>query len=126
MRTLDAAIETLAARGDAVAFRFRTEFRSFPMTGGAAARRALRIAAVLRGMGVGRGDRVVLRGPNGPDWGLCLLAVLRLGAVAVPLDARASLEFTAVIAGKTGARAAVLSRQGAPGPAGHSEGAHTA
>ena len=117
MRTLDQALDALEARGDAVAFRRRTEFRSFPLSGGEARRRALRIAAVLRGMGVGRGDRVVLRGPNGPDWGLSLLAILRLGAVAVPLDARASLDFTARIAGRTGARAAVLSRIGAPGPA---------
>ncbi len=117
MRTLDEAVERLAARGEAVAFRRRTEFRSFPVTGREAAARALRIAAVLREAGVGRGDRVVIRGPNGPDWGLSLLAVLRLGAVAVPLDARASLDFTARVASKTGARAAVLSRAGAPGPA---------
>jgi long-chain acyl-CoA synthetase len=42
---------------------------------------------------------------------------MRLGAVAVPLDARASLDFTARIAATTGAKAAVLSRMGAPGPA---------
>lgn len=118
MRTLDEAIDLLAARGDAPAFRRRTEFRSLPLSGGEAARRALRTAAVLRGMGVGRGDRVLLRGPNGPDWGLSLLAVLRLGAVAVPLDARASADFTARVAERTRARAAVLSREGAPGPAG--------
>jgi long-chain acyl-CoA synthetase len=117
MRTLDEALDLLAARGDAVSFRMRTEFRSFPISGREAAARALRIAAVLRGMGVGRGDRVVIRGPNGPDWGLALLAVFRLGAVAVPLDARASLEFTSRIAAATKARAAVLSRRGPPGPA---------
>jgi long-chain acyl-CoA synthetase len=118
MRTLDGAIDLLAARGDAVAFRRRTDFRSFPVTGREAAARALRIAAALRRAGVGRGDRVVVRAPNGPDWGLSLLAILRLGAVAVPLDARASLEFTARIAGKTAAKAAVVSLHGAPAPAG--------
>ncbi len=117
MQTLDRAVDALAARGDGVAFRRRTEFRSFPVTGREAARRAIRAAAVLRRMGVGRGDRVVIRGPNGPDWGIALLGILRLGAVAVPLDARASLDFTRRIAETTKARAAVLSRFGAPGPA---------
>jgi long-chain acyl-CoA synthetase len=118
VRTLDQALDLLASRGDAVAFRRRTEFRSFPLTGRQAAARALRIAAVLKRTGVGPGDRVVVRGPNGPDWGLSLLAILRLGAVAVPLDARASLDFTRRIAETTGAKAAVLSRLGAPGPSG--------
>jgi len=118
MRTLDEALDALAARGDAVAFRRRTEFRSFPLNGRDAHDRALRIAAVLRSMGVARGDRVILRGPNGPDWGLSLLAILRLGAVAVPLDARASLDFTRRVAERTRARAAVLSRFGPPAPGG--------
>jgi long-chain acyl-CoA synthetase len=117
MRTLDEAVDLLAARGDATAFRLRTEFRSLPMSGGEAARRALRMAAVLGTMGVGRGDRVLLRAPNGPDWGLALLAVLRLGAVAVPLDAKASLAFTRTVGEKVRAKAAILSRRGAPGPA---------
>jgi long-chain acyl-CoA synthetase len=118
MRTLDEALDALAARGDAVAFRRRTEFRSFPVTGREAHGRALRLAALLRGTGVGRGDRVVLRGPNGPDWGIALLAVLRLGAVAVPLDARASLDFLRRVVERTRAKAAVLSRFGSPAPDG--------
>ncbi len=118
MRTLDDALEALRSRGDTTAFRRRTEFRSFALSGRDAAHRATRLAAVFAGMGVRRGDRVVIRAPNGPDWGLALLGILRLGAVAVPLDARASLDFTRRIAERTGARAAVLSRFGAPGPAG--------
>ncbi len=37
-----------------------------------------------RGLGVG--DRVVLCGENGPEWGLTYLAAMRAGLTAVPLD----------------------------------------
>ncbi len=43
-----------------------------------------RWAAVLRDAGVRKGDRVVVVLPKVPDWLLCMVAALRIGAVAVP------------------------------------------
>src|SRR3989442_12134675 len=54
---------------------------------------ALRIASLLRARGVQRGDRVVLWGPNRPEWGLAYFGTLLLGAVVVPFDIRATEAF---------------------------------
>ena len=45
----------------------------------------LALAARLREFGVEQGDRVALLGENSHHWGIAYLAVVRLGAVAVPI-----------------------------------------
>lgn len=47
----------------------------------------------LSGHGVGPGDRVLLWGPNSSSWIACFWAILLRGAVAVPMDAAASIDF---------------------------------
>jgi long-chain acyl-CoA synthetase len=47
--------------------------------------RILAIAALLRRMGVKQGDRVALLGENSHHWGTVYLAVVRLGAITVPI-----------------------------------------
>ncbi|NUP07405.1 MAG: AMP-binding protein [Polyangiaceae bacterium] len=44
------------------------------------------VAQRLRDAGVVPGDRVVLSGRNQPGWGIAYFGILRLGAVAVPVD----------------------------------------
>ncbi|CAH0173080.1 AMP-binding protein [Roseomonas sp. CECT 9278] len=44
-----------------------------------------RVAQVLRAQGIGRGDRVAILLPQGPEAVIALLAAWRLGAIAVPL-----------------------------------------
>ena len=44
------------------------------------------LAARLGGDGVAKGDRVALLAPNGIDWAVIAYAVLRVGAVLVPLS----------------------------------------
>lgn len=46
-------------------------------------REVRRLASVLAARGVGKGDRVLLRLPNTPDFIVCWLAILHLGAIAV-------------------------------------------
>lgn len=50
--------------------------------------RAARVAGGLRNAGVGRGDRVAIRLPNGSDWVLAFFGTLLAGAVAVPVNTR--------------------------------------
>jgi long-chain acyl-CoA synthetase len=50
-------------------------------------------SAVLDEEGIRAGDRVVLWGANSAQWVAAFWGVLRCGAVAVPMDARASLDF---------------------------------
>lgn len=54
-------------------------------------RRARRIAGLLEARGVARGDHVALLLRRSPDQIAAILAVLRMGAVYVPLDPRAPL-----------------------------------
>ncbi len=49
--------------------------------------RAGRLANALRAHGVGRGDRVALYLPNVPSFAVCYLAVLKIGAIAVSINA---------------------------------------
>src|SRR6185369_2349974 len=50
--------------------------------------RASRVAGGLRALGIGRGDRVGIRLPNGNDWALAFFGIQMLGAVAVPVNTR--------------------------------------
>jgi long-chain acyl-CoA synthetase len=54
---------------------------------------ALYWSQALASAGIGPGDRVLLWGPNSAQWIACFWAILRRGAVAVPMDAAASPEF---------------------------------
>jgi len=51
-------------------------------------RRTNQIAAVLRARGVGVGDRVVLLLHNGIPWPMACIAVMKLGALVVPVSTR--------------------------------------
>ncbi|HEX3764637.1 MAG TPA: AMP-binding protein [Kofleriaceae bacterium] len=68
-------------------------------------------AAVLRQLGVGPGDRVVLMSENRPEWGIAYFAILLTGATAVPLDRELSLPEVVNLARVSRARAMVLSRK---------------
>ena len=50
--------------------------------------RAARVAGGLRAAGVGRGDRVAIRLPNGNDWAFAFWGIQLAGAVAVPVNTR--------------------------------------
>jgi long-chain acyl-CoA synthetase len=78
---------------------------------------ALQGAGVLRQRGVvgaaagAPGDRVMVMSENRPEWGIAYFAILKAGAVAVPLDKELSPAEVANLARASGARAAVLSRK---------------
>src|SRR2546427_6832146 len=60
--------------------------------------RTTRVAGLLRGLGVGRSDKVLLMFPN--DWRFpeCLFGPLRLGAVSVPANVKLGVEALTYIA----------------------------
>ncbi len=49
-------------------------------------RQATELAAGLLALGAGKGSRIAIWMPNGPEWVIALLAVTRIGAIAVPLS----------------------------------------
>ena len=69
-----------------------------------------RVASYLQQMGVGKGDRVLLWGPNMPQWVLAFFGALRAGAIAVPLDVRSAPDFVTRILEHTEPRVAFTSR----------------
>lgn len=65
-----------------------------------------RAAATLVERGLQQGDRVLLWGPNQPEWGGLFFALLRQGAIVVPLDVRTAEDFVHRVAERT--RASLL------------------
>jgi long-chain acyl-CoA synthetase len=47
--------------------------------------RAVSISELLIERGVAKGDRIAILGENSPNWGICFFAIMRTGAVAVPI-----------------------------------------
>lgn len=74
--------ETLARHADRT-FAVLDEDR---ITYGEADVRSARLALALAESGAGKGTRVGLLFPNGPEWLVAWLATLRIGAVAVPVN----------------------------------------
>ncbi|HEV8114867.1 MAG TPA: AMP-binding protein [Acidimicrobiales bacterium] len=71
--------------------------------------RSRAVAAWLAGAGVGKGDPVALLGEAGGDWVAGLLGILRRGAVAVLLDAKATAEELGPLAERSELTAAIVS-----------------
>jgi len=51
-----------------------------------------RLAKYLRDKGISKGDRIAIIGDNSPEWAISFFAISWIGAVAVPLDARAQVD----------------------------------
>src|SRR5579875_864327 len=62
-------------------------------------RRSNQLAAVLRERGVRAGDRVILLVSNGVAWPLLCLAVMKLGALVIPVSTRLTYHEVAFIVG---------------------------
>ena len=69
-----------------------------------------RVATYLQEKGVQKGDRVLLWGPNMPQWVLAFFGAFRAGAIAVPLDVRSAPDFVARVVERTEPRLAFTSR----------------
>ena len=65
---------------------------------------AQRFAAELETRGIHRGDRVLLRGENSPEWAAAFWGCCLLGAVVVPLDKHSTPEFIDSVAQQTAAK----------------------
>ncbi|MFN9773834.1 MAG: AMP-binding protein, partial [Burkholderiales bacterium] len=67
-----------------------------------------RLAAALAARGLAAGERVVMLLSNRPEFVVALLAVLRLGAIAVPVSIREQAPGLAYVLGQCGAAAIVF------------------
>ncbi len=78
-------LQTLRTRPDAVALRRTVNGETETITFSEYAARAARVAAGLRALGVGHGDRVVLLIGNRPEFHAADLAALLLGATPISI-----------------------------------------
>ncbi len=70
--------------------------------------RSERIAGGLAALGIGAGERVIVYVANRPEFLFVLLAVQRLGAIAVPVGVREQRPGLAYVANQSGAKAIVF------------------
>ncbi|MHB0869023.1 MAG: AMP-binding protein [Chloroflexota bacterium] len=103
-RTLSDLVAELGNLGSRTLFRHRTEFRSFDWSYQQVGRAAYRVAALLNERGIAQGDRVMLWGPNSPQWAVAFLGCLLGGMVPVPIDLRFRPPFLRKVRQETEAR----------------------
>ena len=68
------------------------------------------VATLLQRRGLTKGDRVILWGPNCPQWVLSFFGCLRAGVIVVPLDLRSASDYVQRVISKTDPKLAFTSR----------------
>ena len=110
--TLNDVLDEAARRyADLPALMIKPGFRTRVWTYAQLAELVPRVACVLEQWGIARGDRVILWAVPRPEWSIAFFALLRLGAVVVPLDWRSQPDFVAKIRDRTGAAFMLASPQ---------------
>ena len=69
-----------------------------------------RVASFLQDKGIEKGDRILLWGPNMPQWVIGFFGALRAGAIPVPLDVRSAPDFVSKVVEATEPKLAFVSR----------------
>ncbi|MBI4201826.1 MAG: long-chain fatty acid--CoA ligase [Chloroflexi bacterium] len=102
MNTIASLLEESAARyGERTALVMRQGYRTQRWSYERLWRTSGQVAGRLQRQGVQKGDRIILWGINSPEWVAAFFGCLRAGAIAVPLDARSTREFTCQVAQRT-------------------------
>src|SRR5262249_3684746 len=74
-------------------------------------RNVVGLSRVFESWGIKKGDRVAILSENGPEWTTTDFAILKLGAVTVPIYSTQSAEQTAFILNDSAARIIAVSTQ---------------
>lgn len=101
-------LDTLAARPDAVALRWKEGESYLTLSFAEYADRAARVAAALRALGVGHGSRVALLVHNRPEFHVADLATLLVGGTPISIYNSSSPDQIRHIAGHCGAEVAIV------------------
>ena len=111
MNTLIELLESSVERfGPTPALLIKPALRYRVWTYGDMWRDAGKVASFLQARGIEKGDKVLLWGPNTPNWVLAFFGVLRAGAIGVPLDVRSNQDFVARVVESTEPKLAFVSR----------------
>src|SRR5512136_2382849 len=110
MQTLTDLLQSLPQWGAKPALVYRTGVRRFVCSYENLYRLALAMNSWLANQGIGRGDRVLVWGPNSPAWSIAFWGCIARGAVLVPVDFMSGGDRAATIASLTGTKLALQSR----------------
>ena len=94
---------------DNIAYRIPRGNTLYELTYGEVMESVKKFARYLKELGIEKGDHVAILGENRPEWGISLFAVSWLGAVAIPLDARAAADSHKFILSFSSAKAVIVS-----------------
>ncbi|HEY2964506.1 MAG TPA: AMP-binding protein [Pyrinomonadaceae bacterium] len=103
-QTLQSYLEDYAQRGDATVFVHHRGLRTIRWSYARLVQESHQFAGALAARGIGRGDRVILRGENTPEWAAAFWGCCVIGAVVVPLDKGSTPEFVDAVAKQTQAK----------------------
>lgn len=104
-------LDDYAGRGEATAFSYRQGLRVSRWSYGRVAATGRRFARELEARGLGKGDRVLLRGENSPLWVAAFFGCALRGVVVVPLDADSDMSFVLRVRQQTEPRLLLHDRQ---------------
>lgn len=95
---------------DSVAFLTPRDGTIYRLSYGQALERIKRLGRYLKDeLGLGRGDHIAILGGNSPEWAISYFSIAYIGAVAIPLDAKASADLYKSILSLSSAKAIILS-----------------
>ena len=80
-----------------------------PVSWAAARERVVRLAAALRQLGAGPGDRVILLSENRPEWPIADFAIMSLGAITTPAYVTNTVLDHGHVISDSGAKGAIIS-----------------
>lgn len=111
-QTIASFLDDYAARGAETAFVSRRGLRRVRWSYARMAETARRFARELEARGIVRGDRVLFRAENSPEWVAAFFGCALAGVIVVPLDVESAPDFVARVEQQTEAKLALVSGDG--------------
>ena len=108
-RTLAQIVERFYLRGSDTAYVHQRGYRTLRWSYRQIADAAHQMARELQSRGIGPGEKIFLWGENCAEWVISFFACILRGAVLVPMDHTASLDFAQRVCGQVDARLCICS-----------------
>jgi long-chain acyl-CoA synthetase len=102
-------VESIRRRSDIAYVQWRG-YRRVPWTYATIAETACKFARELERRGIGKGDAVMLWGPNCAEWAVAFLGCVLRGAIVVPMDEIAASDFAQRVSQQVAVKLLVTSR----------------
>jgi long-chain acyl-CoA synthetase len=106
-QTLAHIVENFRRRGSETAYVSRRGYRNLRWSYQQISDTAWRLAGALKEQGIGPGDRVFLWGEDCAEWVISFFGCVLRGAIVVPMDRTASLDFARRVCGQTEVRLSI-------------------